>query len=92
MPYIESGNISSYAQYTIASDNRDKIIASLQNNKIPYTIHYPKALHQQLAFSSIVNKQSLINSETAANRVLSLPFHPYMTEEDVEKVAKAVRV
>lgn len=88
VPYIESHNSSVFAQYTVACDNRDKIVDLLQENNIPTAVHYPKALHEQIAFK---NESSLPNSEKVARKVLSLPFSPYLREQDLHKVAETFR-
>jgi len=49
------------------------------------------ALDQQPALIHLESaKQSFPNAETAANRVLSLPFHPYLEEETVATIAKTI--
>jgi UDP-2-acetamido-2-deoxy-ribo-hexuluronate aminotransferase len=86
VPYIEPHNTSVFAQYTIGCDNRDKAVNLLQKNNIPTAVHYPKALHEQTVFQD--SRVSLPNSERAAKRVLSLPFSPYLSKEDLHKVAE----
>jgi UDP-2-acetamido-2-deoxy-ribo-hexuluronate aminotransferase len=88
VPYIESHNMSVYAQYTIASDDRDKVREYLQKNNIPTAIHYPKTLHQQDVFANMFSSTVLPNSENAAKRVISLPFSAYLNEQDLHKVVE----
>lgn len=86
-PYISPENISSYAQYTVQVDSRDEVQAMLSLRHIPTAVHYPIPLHGQPAVKSRVRvDRNYPEAEMAANRVLSLPFHPYLSEADVEKV------
>ncbi|OQW93233.1 MAG: aminotransferase DegT [Beggiatoa sp. IS2] len=86
-PIIESHNTSVYAQYVIQVDNRDRIRNSLQDQGIPTEIHYPFPLHLQPAFAYLhKEKGSFPIAESVAKRVLSLPLHPYLTDEEVSRV------
>ena len=87
-PYIEEGNTSVYAQYTIQIDDREKVQASLKEAGIPTAVHYPVPLNRQPALAC---SERFENSENAAERVMSLPMHPYLSEEDLQKVAQCVK-
>ncbi len=89
-PYIEAHNISAYAQYTIAVENRQSLQQALAAQGIPTAVHYPKGLHQQPAMLGLEESQSFPNTEQAAQQVLSLPFYPFMEKALVDKVASAV--
>lgn len=52
---------------------------------IPYAIHYPTPLHKQPCFSEFSNLE-LKNSEYASEHILSLPFSPFLSEEEQEQV------
>ena len=52
-PYIEPHNTSVYAQYTIAVDDREGLIAKLSQAGIPTAVHYPVPLHRQPAFAGM---------------------------------------
>ena len=63
---------------------------------IPTAVHYPVALHLQPAFSSLreqlgLGTGSFPHAERAAERVLSLPMHPYLTPADIQRVTDAVK-
>lgn len=87
-PIIEAHNISAWAQYTIQVENRDAVQAKLQEQGIPTAVHYPIPLNKQPAVAD--SSESLPIGDAIAEKVMSLPFHPYMTEADVIKVVKAV--
>lgn len=86
-PYIEPFNVSAYAQYTIQLDDRDEIRLALKELGIPTAIHYPIPLNKQPIMSRYLDSsQEFPISEATSERVLSLPFHPYLTEQDVRKL------
>ncbi|MDF3055619.1 MAG: putative pyridoxal phosphate-dependent enzyme apparently involved in regulation of cell wall [Gammaproteobacteria bacterium] len=88
-PYIEEHNQSIYAQYTIEVPERDRVIAALKDAGIPTSVHYPTPIHHQPIFKDSA-AVSLPNAEKAAGRVLSLPFHPYMEDADIARVAETL--
>lgn len=94
VPYIESYNRSTYAQYTIRVQNRDQIAQALKEQQIPTAIHYPVPIDQQPVIQQAMthgkSPARLMHSEAAANQVLSLPFHPYLEEQNILKIANAV--
>lgn len=89
-PYIASYNTCVYAQYTIQVENRDKFAEALNKKGIPTAIHYPIPLHQQPVFAGQYNDISMPISELVASRVISLPMHPYLTNEQIEYIAKEI--
>jgi len=93
IPYIEENNVSAYAQYTIAVENRDELQQELSAVGIPTAVHYPKGLHQQPISLQLVKQELHFPvTEQAAQSVISLPFHPYMQKTEVEQVADAILV
>ena len=55
---------------------------------IPTMVYYPKPMHKQLAFG-LEDDYGFDCSvtERLCDMVLSLPMHPYLTEEDIKEVA-----
>lgn len=93
-PEIAEGYYSSWAQYTIQLENRkqrEALQIYLRERSIPSMIYYPKPMHMQEAFSGMdVRKVELGVTEKLCDTVLSLPVHPYMDDEELEKVCEAV--
>jgi len=87
-PSIASHNECAWAQYTIRVKDRDAVMARLSEKNVPTAVHYPLPLNQQPAVfdDSIV----LAEGDAAAKEVLSLPIHPYLSEEQVKYVADSV--
>ena len=88
-PVIPQGYTSSWAQYTIQADNRDEIQARLKAAGIPSMVYYPRTMSQQTAFAYLNQKPCPV-AEQLTKTVLSLPMHPYLTDEEIEKVASLI--
>lgn len=93
-PMVKPEYISSWAQYTIKladEAQREHVKKALANSGIPSMIYYPKPLHQQSAFSIRGGYEiTLKNTETLCASVLSLPMHPYMSDEECEMVIENI--
>ena len=90
-PYVEPNNTSVYAQYTIQVEDRQALQEQLKTEGIPTAVHYPIPLHLQPAFAIPgVGRGSFPNAEAAAERVVSLPMHPYLNKGDQQEIAQAV--
>lgn len=93
-PTVLDGFMSSWAQYTILlsnEDERDAIQAKLKEKGIPSMIYYPRGLHQQEAYRWMnLSDVMYPNTVEATKRCLSLPMHPYLTQEDVDMICKSM--
>lgn len=89
-PTVLPGFYSSWAQYTLLLDDPDErpaLQARLKEQGIPSMVYYPRGLHQQEAYRFMgLTDEHYQNTVSATKRVLSLPMHPYLTEEDVDRV------
>lgn len=92
IPFIKKDNISAYAQYSIRCKNREKIIQKLQNANIPYAIHYPIPLHLQEVVTKIYpyKKGDFKISEIVCEEILSIPFSPFITDEEQNKIISCI--
>jgi UDP-2-acetamido-2-deoxy-ribo-hexuluronate aminotransferase len=94
-PFIPEGYYSSFAQYTIkleSKDQRDALQDELKENDIPSMIYYIKPMHRQQAFSDLVfEEEDFEVTNKLCDTVLSLPMHPYIKENEVEKVCDVIR-
>lgn len=94
LPAVEPDFVSSWAQYTVqlpVGTDRAAIQSALKAKGIPTMVYYTKPMHQQGAF---VGTRSAVadcpKTEQLCKRVLSLPLHPYMDNEQVYEVANAL--
>ncbi|WP_049923623.1 DegT/DnrJ/EryC1/StrS family aminotransferase [Halopiger djelfimassiliensis] len=80
-----------YHQYTIRTDDRDGLEATLADRNIETAIYYDTPIHRQPAYETISTAAaSLPRSEQAADAVLSLPVHPTLSEDDRQAVVEAI--
>jgi dTDP-4-amino-4,6-dideoxygalactose transaminase len=94
VPEVPDGFTSVWAQYTIRvpGGQRDRLAAELKAQGVPTAIHYAKPLHQQEAYKRFpIAANGLPVSERLASEVLSLPMHPYLTEQIQDRIVDAVR-
>ena len=93
-PSVSEEYVSSWAQYTILlddSEQRERIQKNLKAKGIPTNVYYTKPLHLQTVYLPLgYPKGSLPFSEKASERVMSLPMHPYMTEDMVNEICTAL--
>ena len=94
-PVIPEGFYSSWAQYTITLENseqRDGLQAFMKEQGIPTMVYYPKPLHEQTAYKALgYDEGACPVTEHLCETVLSLPIHPYITEEDVQLVCEKIK-
>jgi len=94
-PFIKEGFYSSWAQYTIQLPNkeaRDGLQAYLKEQGIPSAVYYQKPMHRQSAFAgNEYDDQNYRTSNKLSETVLSLPFHPYMENEEILLVADRIK-
>lgn len=91
-PPAEDGiGLHVYHQYTTLTSQRDAVMAALSKAEIASAIYYPIPLHRQHVFAEEFRNVSLPISEGVAERCLSLPVYPEMTDDQVRQVVEVVR-
>lgn len=91
VPAEDGNGVHVYHQYTLLTDRRDAVMAKLAEKQIASAIYYPIPLHRQNVFAEQCRNQSLPVSESVAERCMSLPIYPEMTNEQVDLVIATVR-
>lgn len=82
-----------YHQYTIQvkEDKRDEMKAYLQEKGIPSMIYYPLPVHHQEAFEKKIKiPNAVLVSNDLCERVLSLPIHTEMTDEEQDYIIETI--
>jgi len=75
--------------YTVAfENNRDSIKDVLAKQKIGAAVYYSPPVHKTPFYEQLAPNTKLAATEWAAGHVLSLPIHPHVTEEDIERIAQ----
>ena len=93
-PVIPLGFYSSWAQYTLRLESeakRDALQASLKAQSIPSMVYYPKPMHTQTAFQHLPSSIFHHTSTKLSQTVLSLPMHPYLRDEEVQRVVESIK-
>jgi len=92
VPFVKPGFVSSWAQYTVEHDNRDGLAAHLKANGVPTAVYYPVPMHMNEAYRRWAPPAGeLAVTETLAERVISLPMHPYLDPATQDQIVDAVR-
>jgi dTDP-4-amino-4,6-dideoxygalactose transaminase len=80
-----------YHLFVVLASDRDGVRAGLEARGIQTAIHYPRPLHLQRAYAALGYEAGTFpNAEYACRHVLSMPFFPELTREQVEQAAGAL--
>jgi len=91
---ITPGGRSAYAQYVLLakdSAERQTVIERLDAAGIPNMIYYPAPMHRLPVFEAVNSYGETYPSASGyCERTLSLPFHPYLTKKEQDRVISVV--
>ena len=86
------GATSVWAQYTIVTEDRDALATTCREAGVPTAIHYASALNCLPPYREMpVAPTGLGQADWLAERVISLPMHPYLTAEVQDFIVTTVR-
>jgi UDP-2-acetamido-2-deoxy-ribo-hexuluronate aminotransferase len=88
LPFIEDHNRSAWAQFTVQVASRDQLQERLKIAGVPTAVHYPIPLNKQPAVAD--SGVRLPVGDAIAEKVMSLPFHPYLTKADIGVVVNTL--
>jgi UDP-2-acetamido-2-deoxy-ribo-hexuluronate aminotransferase len=88
---VRPDRTSVYAQYTVAVDNRDKVVAAMKSAGVPTAVHYPVPLNEQPAYKGLCGGAATPESLAMSKRVMSLPMSPDLSADDQDRIAAALR-
>jgi dTDP-4-amino-4,6-dideoxygalactose transaminase len=87
--HSEEGHV--FHLYVIEVEHRDRVAAALRERGIQIGIHYPIPIHLQSAYTELgLTRGAFPQTERIAERVLSLPMFPELTEEQIDLVTGAL--
>jgi perosamine synthetase len=91
-PTVKPGYEHVWHQYTVRIPNgkRDEALQCLSDAGIGAGIYYPVPVHQQGYIQEMLGKVSLPVTEKLSAEVLSLPVHPQLSSDDLEKIVTEV--
>lgn len=79
-----------YHLYVVRTPNRDALQEHLSENGVQTLVHYPTPIHQQPAYEDIGRTGDLSVTERIADRILSLPMHPWCRSDEIEYTATLI--
>jgi len=96
IPFVPSDRSHVYHQYTIRLQKRDALKLFLTDNQIGSFIVYPIPNCQQPLYKGTCDCESPNRcvckvSGEAAREVLSIPVHPFLTDDEVRQVIAAIQ-
>lgn len=75
----------------VPEQDRDRILAALNDNGVGAGIHYASPVHLTGAFSWLADGPgSYPQAEAASREMISLPMHPHLTAADQERVVEVL--
>ena len=92
-PKIKKINYSKscvFHQYIILVNNRKKLIKLLKQKRIQFGFHYPYAIHQLKVFKKDYKRKSFKNAEILANKSISLPIDPNLSQKDLKIIVNTL--
>jgi len=95
-PFRDDNNKHVFHQYTLILDSdkkglRDDLVNHLNEKKIPSMIYYPVPGHRQKMFETFnALEYNLPVTDWLTERVISLPMHPELDEEQLNYITKTV--
>ncbi|WP_281964206.1 DegT/DnrJ/EryC1/StrS family aminotransferase [Serinicoccus marinus] len=96
VPPVREGCTHVYHQYTVRIDGatgeqRDEVVAALrEEHHVGCGVYYPTPNHELVSLARFAPAGELPETARAAAEVISLPVHPSLTEQDLERVVDAV--
>ncbi|MEI8321249.1 MAG: DegT/DnrJ/EryC1/StrS family aminotransferase [Alphaproteobacteria bacterium] len=92
VPFVPEHGGSVWAQYTLRITNRDHVRDHLNQQGIPAVVYYPHPLHTQAPYREFPrDPEGLKVTDHCAKEVISLPMHPYLTEDVQNRIIEGVR-
>ena len=92
LPRVRPGNTDVWHLYVVRVDERERVMTELGAAGIGVGIHYPTPVHLTRAYSGLGYRRGQFPvAEAAADRILSLPMFPHLTEDQQECVAAVLR-
>lgn len=90
-PHVPTGSRPVFHLYVVQVQDREGLQAALAAAGVATGLHYPVPLHLQRAYAGLGYRPGdLPRTEQAAQRILSLPMFPQLTEEQISAAVAAI--
>ncbi|WP_156251860.1 DegT/DnrJ/EryC1/StrS family aminotransferase [Pseudactinotalea terrae] len=92
VPPVAEGATHVYHQYTIrVAEDRDRVVTALrEEHGVGSGVYYPIPNHRLESLAPFAPGLDLPETERAAREVISLPVHPSLTQEHLDRIVTAV--
>ncbi len=93
-PIVPENYTHAWALYSVRcdKDQRAPLLELFKKEHIPYMIYYEKPLHLQAAYSCFPQTQSELKvTEKLSQEIISIPMHPYLTDEQLHFIVDVIR-
>lgn len=92
LPLTAPENLPAYHLFVVQLENRDFVMDALAKKDIATGLHYPLPLHRQEAYAHLhLPVGSFPVTEACAERLLSLPLYPELTDEQIVFVCDSIK-
>ncbi|OGY27280.1 MAG: aminotransferase DegT [Candidatus Woykebacteria bacterium RBG_19FT_COMBO_43_10] len=93
-PQVPKNYRHAYHQYTLKIDDnyslsRDQLLTKLRKNGVDARVYYPKLLSDEPFFKQY-DRRELNIAKSIHRQILSLPIHPSLTRQDLDKIVEVV--
>jgi dTDP-4-amino-4,6-dideoxygalactose transaminase len=94
VPYVDSRVKHVFHQYTVRVKKINNLEASkeLEKRGIQTRVYYPLPIHKQILYKKSGYNDILPEAELASKEVLSIPVHPSLSKEDLERIINEIKV
>lgn len=91
-PYVAKNAVHVYHQYTVrVAEDRDGFVTALkEEHNVGSGVYYPIPNHRLPSLARYAPQFDLPETERAAREVVSLPVHPSLTSDQLERIVSAV--
>lgn len=89
-PYAPPEAFHVYHLYVIQVPDRERLAAFLNDRGIETSVHYETPAHQHPAIEAWAGETTLPRTESLVDRILSLPMHPRITDDEIDRVCAAI--
>ena len=92
LPKLRDKSSHVFHLFVIQCERRDELMVFLKEKGIPSLIHYPISIHKQPFLKGKYDDISLPVLEAATKRILSLPIHPYLSDEEIIHIVSCIKL
>lgn len=79
-----------YHLYVVQAPDRERFRGALAERGVETDVHYPLPVHRQPVYSALGEGRDLSVSEALAERIVSIPLHAELTDDEVAWVAEGL--